>query len=368
MIRPSPAGSTTRTTGLAKTCVALAIFGCSYYSEDLLNPGADGSGSSAGSGAGGTSVNGGSGGGQEPIGDGGANGGAGAGTVSPGGMGGSGAASGSSSDAGAGAGGAPGEGGAGEGGATNVDACPDDPDKLAPGQCGCGVAETCAALQAALVHRYDFSGKGATAADARGDADAAIIGASAAQGKVTFDGSTDAYVDLPNGIVSALQDASFEVWLEWGGGSSWQRILDFGVSDEGEGNQGRYPPNYLFLTPSDGQSGNALRASFTSNGLNNEVVVRTSKPLAIGSLQHVVLVVDDSSDELRLYLNGALSAMNGFPGHLSSLTDVNNWLGRSNYLDGPLKATIEEFRVYDVALDASLVEASHAFGPNPSFL
>jgi hypothetical protein len=367
MIHRSPrAGSSAHARALAKTWAVLALCGCSYYSQDLLSGGgADGSGSASSSGTGGTSNATGSTGGQGPI----DMAGAGSGAVSSGSSGGSDAASGASSDAGAGAGGDAGDSAAGgEGGTTGVDGCPDDPDKLTPGQCGCGVAETCAALQAALVHRYNFGQNGTTVSDTRGDAHALIVGASAAQGKVTFDGTAEAYVDLPNGMIKALQDASFEVWLEWGGGPVWQRILDFGVSDKGEGNQGLYPPNYLYLTPSDGQSGNALRAAFTSNGINNEVSVRASKPLAIGSLQHVVLVVDDSDDELRLYLNGSLSAMIGFSGHLSSLNDVNNWLGRSNFLDKPLKASIEEFRVYDVALDSSLVEASHGFGPNPSFL
>jgi hypothetical protein len=344
------------------------IFGCSYYSQDLLDGRhADGRGSPAG-GTGGTSTRDGGAGGQGSTGDAGGKGGTGSGTAGSASEGGVGAAAGSSSPAGAGAGGDLGESGGGEGGATTVDACPEDPEKLAPGECGCGIPETCAALQAGLIHRYNFSQAGTNVRDARGSADATIVGASAAGGKVTFDGSSAAYVDLPNGMISALQDASFEVWLEWGGGVVWQRILDFGISDKGEDNQGLYPPTYLYLTPSDGQSGNGLRAAFTSNGINNEVSVRASKPLAVGSEQHLVLVVDDSNDELRLYLNGSLAAMNGFIGKLSSLNDVNNWLGRSNFLDGPLKGSIEEFRVYDVALDAALVEASHGFGPNPAFL
>ena len=366
MIHRSATGSSTHVSALAKAWVVLAMVGCSYYSQDLLN-GGDGSGSSSSGGTAGTSAHAGSEGGQDPIDMGGASSGA----VSSGSTGGSDAVSGSSSSAGAGAGagGELGDSGAGgEAGAANVDACPDDPDKLTPGHCGCGVAETCAALQAALVHRYDFAQNGANASDTHGDSHAVIVGASATQGKVTFDGSADAYVDLPNGMIKVLQDASFEVWLDWGGGSVWQRILDFGISDKGEGNQGLYPPTYLYLTPSDGTSGNALRAAFSSNGINNEISVRASKPLAVGSLQHVVLVVDDTNDELRLYLNGSLSAMNGFTGHLSSLNDLNNWLGRSNFVDAPLKGSLEEFRVYDVALDSSLVQASHDFGPNPSFL
>jgi hypothetical protein len=348
----------------------LAVFGCSYYSQDLLSgDGANGGGSAASSGVGGSSSSTGAAAGQGPNGEGGGGAISGSGTGSAGSTGGSGAEAGSTSGSAAGAGGDLGDSGAGgEGGMPEVDACPDDPEKLEPGQCGCGVSEICAVLEAALVHRYDFGQKGTAASDLRGDAHALIVGTAAAQGKVTFDGSAAAYVDLPNGIISTLQDASFEIWLDWGGGAVWTRILDFGISDKGEGNQGLYPPTYLYLTPSDGKSGNALRAAFTSNGINNEVAVRASKPLAIGSAQHLVLVVDDTNDELRLYLNGSLSAMNGFTEHLSSLNDVNNWLGRSNFVDPPLKGSIEEFRVYDVALDSALVAASHDFGPNPSFL
>jgi hypothetical protein len=112
-----------------------------------------------------------------------------------------------------GAGGANDAGAAGSGGDGPIDACPNDPSKLAPGQCGCGVPESCAALKAALVHRYSFNQDGMTAVDSIGGKNGTIVGGSASQGKVSFDGTTATYVDLPNGMISALKDASFEVWL-----------------------------------------------------------------------------------------------------------------------------------------------------------
>lgn len=262
-------------------------------------------------------------------------------------------------------GGEAGEGG--EGGKVD-DECPEDEDKVDPGACGCGVPESCAALKAALVHRYDFGQPGTVATDSIGAADGTIIGAAAADGELAFDGTTVAYVDLPNGMISALSDASFEIWLEWHGGAVWQRIFDFGTSDKGEGEQGRYAPTYLSLIPSDGRTGNALCATFSSGGLNAETRARATAALTTGARQHLVVVVDDTKNELRLYSNGALSASTTFSESLSSLNDVNNWLGRSNYVDGPLNATIEEFRIYGVALDAAQVAASSSFGPNPSFL
>jgi len=338
--------------------------GCSYYSEALLLPGETAGGSSSGVGGSGGKV------GTSPpggaAGSSGAShsGGAGASSTSAGkggdeATGGTGTA-GSVSDSGEG----------GSGGEAPSDDCPEDLDKTQPGECGCGIAEICAPLKAALVHRYSFEVSGTLATDSIGSADADIIGTTAADGKVSLTGgSTAAYVDLPNGMISALGDASFEVWLQWTGGGSWQRIFDFGSNDVGEGSQGT-GQTYLYLTPRDGDasSGNPLRASFSLSGIGGETTIRTSAPLPTTSAQHVVLVVDDTNNQLRLYLNGALSSMTAFNGSLSSLDDVNNWLGRSNYKDAHLAGSIEEFRVYGAALSDALVQASSGFGPSPAFL
>lgn len=344
----------------------LSSFGCSYYSEDLVtrlaDEGGGGGGSSssaAGSGAnttGGTLAEGGVGGVQDSTGQSGSD-------ATSGSSSGTSARGGSATVGGA----APDAMSAGAGGQDAEDGCPDDPDKVDPGQCGCGVPEDCIALKAGLAHRYSFDKKGSVASDSIGTAHGTIVGTSANAGKVTFDGTTAAYVDLPNGIISSLEDASFEVWLAWGGGSIWQRIFDFGTNDVGEGSQGE-GTSYVYMTPSDGWTGNALRASFTATGIGSETTVRTSAPLASGSLQHLVLVVDDTNNQLRLYLNGNVSAITGFSQSLSSLSDVNNWIGRSNYKDVPLTGTVEEFRIYKIALTTEQVGASFEHGPNPSFL
>lgn len=338
---------------------------CSVYTDALLPAAGGGSagragsgGAIAGSGEGGsgspqagTETGGSAAGAPEPPG-GAATSGTG-GTTTPGG------------EAGASAGGDDGEGGGG--GEGPVDNCPDDPGKVEPGACGCGVPEVCAELRDALLHRYSFDGGGTVAVDSVGDANGAIVGATAKDGKVTFDGTTVSYVDLPNGLISSLTDASFEVWLTWAGGSNWQRIFDFGNNDKAEGQQGT-GKTYLYLTPKEGSGNNALRAAFTRNGINSETSVRASAPLETGKSQHIALVVDDTNNQLRLYLNGELSALTGFQGKLSEISDVNNWLGRSNYMDPPLGGTIAEFRIYGAALTNAQVLASSSFGPDPKFL
>jgi hypothetical protein len=353
---------TGRAVAVASWLVLFSSFACSYYSEELLN--------------GVTKVDGGAGSVADTSGGAGSLGGTGvqtggttAGTLSS--TGGTGAVSGSSSPATGGldnAGGAPDDmTSAGAGGQAAVDACPDDTNKLEPGQCGCGVPESCAELEAALAHRYSFDKAGMVAVDSIAGADGTIVGVSASKGTVTFDGAAAAYVDLPNGMISSLKDASFELWVVWGGGNTWQRIFDFGTNTVGENSQGE-GTTYLYLTPSDGATGNVLRASFTVNGVGSETTVRSSATLATNSVQHLVLVVDDTKNELRLYLNGGVAALSGFTQSLSSLKDVNNWLGRSNFKDMPFKGSIDEFRIYETALTEAQIAASYAFGPDPSFL
>jgi hypothetical protein len=362
--------TTKRLTGLrarlAAWLVALPLaVACNVYSEDLLvemvvSAGGVGTAGAAEAGSAGT-------GGATTQAQ------AGSGGTSPAGTGGAG---GGEPTAGAGMGGHPDAvggapdvwGGAGAGGEPPAsDACPNDPTKLEPGQCGCGVPESCTELKSGLAHRYSFNTAGSVAADTVGGANATIVGTTASAGKLTFDGTAATYLDLPNGKVSALKDASFEIWLTWGGGSVWQRIFDFGNNDNGEGNQG-IGTKYLYLTPSEGATGNVLRAAFSLNGVGAETVLRGSAPLPTGSAQHLVLVIDDTKNQARLYLNGSVAAVTGFAQSLSSLDDVNNWVGRSNFTDTPLKGTIDEFRIYKVALTDAQVSASFGFGPNPAFL
>jgi hypothetical protein len=123
-------------------------------------------------------------------------------------------------------GGAPDTTDGGAGGEGPVDACPNDDDKLAPGKCGCGVPESCTALKDALAHRYSFNQTGSTIVDSVGTRNGTLVGATASMGKVVFNGTATSYLDLPNGTISGLRNASFEIWLVWGGGAPWQRIFD----------------------------------------------------------------------------------------------------------------------------------------------
>jgi hypothetical protein len=267
--------------------------------------------------------------------------------------------------------GVPDDDGDGDGTPDCSDGCPNDPAKTAPGSCGCGVDESmasaCATLEMALRHRYRFDGSGSVATDSESGADGSVINTTLDGGSsVTLaGGSSDEYVDLPNGIISALTDATFEAWLEWQGTSSWERILDFGSSTMGEGNQGN-GSTYVFLTPQ--ASGGGIRAALTLSGAGSEATVEGGSALPSGSLRHVALVVDDQN-EMRLYVDGMLVDSGPVSASLSGIDDVNNWLGRSQYgSDQELNATLHEFRIYDVALSDGQVGASFVLGPDPAIL
>jgi len=281
-----------------------------------------------------------------------------------------------------GAGGAPEpENGAGQGGEAPLppDLCPSDPLKTAPGTCGCGIPEAstasvadCATIKKKLVHRYDFEGSGTQVLDRVGTSHGALRGASLSKldGKgvvLLGGGSNGSYVDLPNGLASALKDATFEAWVTWGGGAAWQRIFDFGdTSNATPENNPALGKTYLCLTPLSASG--VTRFAFSLNANGAEQGANAAAPLP-QSLTQVVAVADDTADLLRLYIDGKKVGSVAWTGSLSSINDVNVWLGRSQYDSDPeLSGVYHEFRVYNAALTDAEVVATFRSGTDPAYL
>jgi hypothetical protein len=259
-------------------------------------------------------------------------------------------------------------------GPEGIDCCPDDPSKTDPGVCGCNVPDEidgCVGIKNALRNRYRFDGTGTVVVDA-GQGQNGVVQGATLDGSGTLsltDGTDGPYVDLPNGLVSALSNATFEAWITWNGGEIWQRIFDFGdTTDANEGEQGT-GKTYLFLTADTGGAGGTIRAAYSIDGNANETVVNAAAPLESGVMHHLAVVIDDQSDQMLLYLDGQQQDSIGFDGSLGAINDVNNWLGRSQYsADSEFDGILHEFRIYDAALNATQMQASFDFGPDPSFL
>jgi hypothetical protein len=268
-----------------------------------------------------------------------------------------------------------------------LDGCPSDPDKVDSGVCGCGHheppggVEPAFCFREAIVHRYRFEETGTVVTDSIGDADGARVGAArASSGSVELSGDLDTtryagegYVALPSRVLSGLLNATFEAWITWDGAgpvgrSVWQRIFDFGdQTGTGVNAAGR---TSLYLTPSSERAGGDMRATFGLTGAVNETFVDASTgPLPSGGLEHVAVVVDEMASRLALYLDGAPVGSVALSSSLSSINDVNSWLGRSQYAGDPeFHGRVHEFRIYNVALRASQVAASFAAGADPSYL
>ncbi|MBT6463956.1 MAG: DUF5011 domain-containing protein [Opitutae bacterium] len=208
-----------------------------------------------------------------------------------------------------------------------------------------------------LAHRYSFDGDGKTVADLVGSADATINGGAKLTGTgfLDLDGVND-YVDLPDGIISALGDATFETWISWKGPSTsqWQRILEFGDDQF----------NYLYLTPKSSSSTKPVRFAFAINGGEKRVDVPVVIPSDGSSLSHFAVAFNDTNDRAYVFVDGKQEGSRSTTVALSGINDINNWLGRSQYAGKVpyLKGTFHEFRIYKRALSEAEVLSSFQVG------
>jgi hypothetical protein len=257
-----------------------------------------------------------------------------------------------------------------------------------------------AATHAVVVHRYTFSGN---ANDSVGTANGTVVDGGVAtaaylNGYLMLSGNTgqgsntaavdrnDAYVDLPNGIVSTAAQGgtagavSFEYWFTVATQRTWQRIGDFGTSDgpddaiktDGEdvSNDGG-ASNYLLMTPNSGNFGNGL-AMTNHDDTGPEPGAGVQGPFPVGKESHVVAVYDKNNTTagpggtMTLYLDGtqrAQAAISEVFQFDATFIDNNNWLGRSQWNDPIFDGLYNEVAIYNHAVSAAEVTTNFATGP-----
>jgi glucose/arabinose dehydrogenase len=257
---------------------------------------------------------------------------------------------------------------------------------------------------AGLKHRYSFNegptldATGRSIIDSISGAHGTVrgTGATASGDELALPGGgqTTAYVDLPNGIISSLTNASFEAWYTMNEPTSWTRVFDFG-SREGVPN-GEVPgatnpagagADYIFYAPTRGTNPQAQRVAIRNldpqfGGGAAGPVGGTETPTmdlevdyTLGAARHVAVTFNSTGGStpgmasVSVYIDGVLApgATNpaDTPIQLANLNDVNNWLGRSNWSgDQNLNGSLDEFRIYDHALSAADVLERYELGPN----
>jgi hypothetical protein len=166
---------------------------------------------------------------------------------------------------------------------------------------------------------------------------------------VKLNGVAD-YVSLPSGIVSGLNDFTISVWVNPSAISTWSRVFDFGTGTAAN----------MFLTVN---SGGGPRFAITVGGGGAEQRLSRSGQLPLNAWSHLAVTLSGTTG--TLYVNGVPAATN--PAMTLSPSDLgvtgNNWIGRSQYPDPFLNATVDEFQIYDRALDATEVQQLAAGEP-----
>jgi hypothetical protein len=152
------------------------------------------------------------------------------------------------------------------------------------------------------------------------------------------------YVSLPSGIVSGLNNFTVSTWVNPAANSTWSRVFDFGTGTTAN----------MFLTVN---AGSAPRFAITTSGSGGEQRLNATSALPLNTWSHVAVTLSGNTG--TLYVNGTAVATNtAMTIHPTSLgTTTNNWIGRSQYADPFLNATVDDFQVYNRALSATEVQS-----------
>jgi hypothetical protein len=217
-----------------------------------------------------------------------------------------------------------------------------------------------------LVLSYEFEAEGVadgTVTDVSSSGlDGELVNAAAAQivdGRVAgtgalelsggaADSTTAPFVQIPRGVFTGRTEASIATWVRWDGGADFQWIY----------NLGRDNAHATFLTPSFQGDGRTRSSIKPVNG-STEVGVPGAGKLPTGTWVQAVTTVDGA--DIVYYLNGVEVGRRAAAVDLAATMDAGDattsgrigralWDGHP-YFDG----AIDDFRVYDIALDATQV-------------
>ncbi|MEV4808927.1 beta-L-arabinofuranosidase domain-containing protein [Micromonospora avicenniae] len=155
------------------------------------------------------------------------------------------------------------------------------------------------------------------------------------------------YVDLPQEAISQLADFTIATWVNLASAQNWSRVFDFGQNTTVN----------MFLTARAGVTGNAPRFAITTGGSGAEQQINGDAALPTNEWVHLAVTLTQNTG--TLYVNGRAAGTNSNmtlnPSHLGN--PGNRWIGRSQYGDPFLDATIDEFHIFDRALTQQEVQS-----------
>jgi alpha-L-arabinofuranosidase len=162
---------------------------------------------------------------------------------------------------------------------------------------------------------------------------------------VHLNGTANGYANLPSGLVSALNDFTISTWVKVDANATWARVFDFG---SGTG-------IYMFLAPASG--GASVRYAITTSSGGGEQQLNRAGNLSTGVWHHLAVTLSGSTGVL--YVDGVPAntnlSMTLKPSSLGSTTQ--NYIGKSQWPDPNLTGSVDDFRIYSRALNATEVAA-----------
>ena len=161
----------------------------------------------------------------------------------------------------------------------------------------------------------------------------------------SFDG-TDDYIQLPNGVLTALSGTAYTIsmWYNLDIQGSYQEIFTAGSNLQ-----------IYFIPRSSTQVGIELYANGASRLIQNYPYSN------VGSWVHGCISVDTTGTS-TLYINGSSNAtVNSVP-QLTSISNpvIGSFNGASNFLNG----YVDDFAIFNSALDQTAVTALYGASPN----
>lgn len=190
-------------------------------------------------------------------------------------------------------------------------------------------------------YSFDNPGSQEAADSSAGNLPAQLKGAAIQtdEGKLALDGK-DAYVEL-SPLVADAEDFTFSAWVNWQGGSAWQRIFDIGESNG----------KNMFFTPYDGSG----KLRFTiHDGVDQNITA--DEALAAGEWVHLAVTLEGNTG--KLYVNGELAGANeNITANPSDILGNTNYLGRSRYGADPFfGGQMDDVAVYRKAMSETEIK------------
>ncbi len=181
-------------------------------------------------------------------------------------------------------------------------------------------------------------------------------------GQLTLQQANLDYVQLPVGILGNSTAVTIDVWATFGTLPDNCFLYGFGDTDPtilSGGQASGY--NYVFCQPKNGR----IAITGADPGYTGEQGCTGAGDLS-GLTVHVTSVYDPVAGYVELYKNGVLVGVNNsVTTQMNQVSNVLNYIGRSLYnADSYMDLNLDEFRIWDGALNALQVAGCDVAGPD----